>query len=159
MELLPLVLLSPLLFWVAWSDLTKMRIPNRIVFITLCVFVVFVPLLPIDSVMSRVLAALGVFAVGFVLFAFRMFGGGDVKILAALMLFIPPATLPLFGFVFSLSMLFGIGIVVTMRASPWAERSRWVSLRAKGYFPVGVAIALAGLVHPWLVAGLLSLPS
>ena len=89
-----------------------------------------------------------VFCIGFVGFALRMFGAGDVKMLAVLMLFVPPYTWPLFWLVFSLSMLLGIGFVLTLRSAPFAERSRMVSMRAKGMFPMGVAIALAGWLHP-----------
>ncbi len=154
MELLPLVLLSPVLVWMAFSDLKYMRIPNILVCIALGAFVLLAPFLPLESVLFRIATATGVFLIGFVLFAFRVFGGGDVKMLAALMLFIPHVTLSTFGLLFSMSMLLGMGIVITARASPWAAGSRWVSLRAPGYFPVGVAIALAGLMHPWVVAGL-----
>lgn len=148
MELLPLILISPLLIYMGYSDLRYMRIPNRLVLAMLAAFAIMAPFLPRDALLDRLLVATCVFGVGFVAFAFRLFGGGDVKALAALTLFVPPPALTLFGLVFSLSMAFGILAIVTVRRVPGVSRSGWVSLRANGHFPMGISIAAAGLLLP-----------
>ena len=155
METLPLVLLSPLLIYMGYCDLRYMRIPNTLVLAMVGVFALTAPFLPIESVGARVLAASFVFAIGFVTFALRLFGGGDVKALTALMLFIPPQTWPIFGLVFSASMLLGIVFVVTMQTVSSQQHSGWVSLRARGMFPMGISIAASGLLHPVVIAALL----
>lgn len=154
MELLPLLLAAPLMLWMAYGDLRYMRIPNRLVGGLVLIFVISVPFLPLDSSLERVIAALCMLAICFAAFSIGVFGGGDAKALAAMMLLIPPGTLNLFGLVLSLSLLLGLGLVLTLRAAPGAQQARWVSLRAKGMFPMGVSIALAGLVHPFAVAAL-----
>ncbi|SFC07636.1 A24 family peptidase [Tropicimonas isoalkanivorans] len=154
MELLPLVLAAPLLAWMAYSDLRFMRIPNWLVLGIVVIFVVCLPVLPMASVTSRVIAAACVLGIGFVTFAAGLFGGGDVKVLSALMLLIPPGTRVEFALLFSVAMLLGIAVVLTMRLAPAAARSGWVGVRAKGMFPMGISISLAGLMHPVMVSAL-----
>ncbi len=84
----------------------------------------------------------------------RWFGGGDVKIMTVLMLFIPTSTLSVYGFGFSASMLLGVGFIVTLRSAPWLNGTEWVTIRARGTFPMGISIALSGLLHPFLVNAL-----
>lgn len=156
MELLPLILLAPLLAYMAYCDMRFMRIPNSLVLAMLLIFVLTAPLLPMDSILARLAAASVVFVIGFATFAVRLFGGGDVKALSALILFLPPHTWLEFCYVFSIAMLVGMAFIVTLRAAPRAQTSSWVSMRARGMFPMGVSIALAGLMHPFLVAQLVS---
>ncbi|SNS45081.1 prepilin peptidase [Tropicimonas sediminicola] len=154
MELLPLLLAAPLMLWMAYGDLRYMRIPNRLVGALVLIFVLSVPFLPVESSMERLVAALFVLAVCFAAFAVGFFGGGDAKALAAMMLLIPPGTLNLFGLVLSVSIVLGLGLVLTLRAAPGAQQARWVALRARGMFPMGVSIAMAGLIHPFAVTAL-----
>jgi prepilin peptidase CpaA len=154
MELLPLVLAAPLLAWMAYSDLRFMRIPNWLVLGIVVVFVVCLPFLSMVSITSRVIAAVCLLGIGFVTFAAGLFGGGDVKVLSALMLLIPPGTRVEFAMLFSVAMLLGIAVVLTVRLAPAASRSGWVGVRAKGMFPMGISISLAGLMHPFLVSTL-----
>lgn len=131
-----------------------MRIPNVLVYIALALFVVTAALLPWTEIGWRVGIACAVLFVGFILFALRLFGGGDIKMLSALMLFIPSQTLSLYGVIFSASMLLGIAFILTLRRAPFAENSSWVSLGATGKFPMGISIALSGLLHPFAVNAL-----
>ena len=81
--------------------------------------------------------ALGTFAVLAVLFALRAMGGGDVKLLTALALWIEPTL-----FLKLLIMMALLGGVLTIGFAAWHVMKRQ---REKLAIPYGVAIALAGL--------------
>lgn len=154
MGLLPLILLFPVLLAVGYNDLRNMRIPNVLSILAIIIFIATAFLLPINEIGFRVAASLVTLVIGFIAFVFRIFGGGDIKILAALMLFIPSQTLALFAFVLSASILVGIGLVTALRTAPGAHQSNWASLQAKAKFPMGIPISVAGIVHPFLVSAL-----
>jgi prepilin peptidase CpaA len=148
MSLAPLVVLSPILVAVAIWDLRFMRIPNALSLIAVALFVISCLFsLPVDIV-ARVSVAATVFGLGFVAFCFRMFGGGDVKILSALMLFVPIQSLTLFAYLFSASMLIGILAILGLRRLPQAADHRWKSISASTKFPMGISIALSGILLP-----------
>ena len=148
MPLLPLVLIAPLLFSVAYSDLSRMQIPNALSLIAIAIFAASATIAPPDDVVWRVAVAAAVFALGFVCYCLGLFGGGDVKMLSALLLFVPVPTLALFAYVFSASMLGGILIVLALRRVPAAQRLGWKSISGSTGFPMGLPIAVAGLIHP-----------
>ncbi len=151
MDVIPLALVLPLLILTAVSDLRGLKIPNALSVIALALFALTAPLLPLPEIGIRLLAALCVFAVGFLLFALRTVGGGDVKILSVLMLFIPADTLVLFGYVFPASLLAAILLLGAGRAVlPPAPALR--GFNARGKLPMAVAIALAGAAHLLLIA-------
>lgn len=98
--------------------------------------------------------ALAAFAVLSLLFAIRAMGGGDVKLLTALALWIPPML-----FVEMLIIMAILGGILTLLFGAWHVMRRQ---RDKLSIPYGVAIALAGLwvigtgdLHGPAVAGLL----
>ncbi|SDL41668.1 prepilin peptidase CpaA [Aliiruegeria lutimaris] len=152
MELVPICLASPLLLWMAYSDLRYMRIPNWLVLGLVAIFLISMPFLPRDSVVSRLFTASLVFVICGFAFAVGFFGGGDAKVLPALILLVPSETLQFFGLVFSGSMMIGLGFVVAVQMVPQARNSRWLGIRAQGMFPMGVSISIAGLVHPFAVS-------
>ena len=147
MELLPLLLATPLLLWCAWTDFRFMRIRNSAVLVAVAIFVLTVPAVGWGEAGLRLVAAGLVFAVGFALFAARLMGGGDVKMGSALVLFVPTGTYTLFALLFSLAMMLGIGAMLALRAIPALRRAGPVSLRAQGTFPMGIAFGLCGLMH------------
>lgn len=154
MGLLPLALAVPILLWIAWTDFRLMRIRNSAVLAALAVFVLTIPVIGLSEAGLRFLAGMAVFAAGFAMFAARLVGGGDVKMGAALMLFVPTGTYALFAFLFSAAMLFGIALVLSLRAVPALRRAGPVSLRAKGTFPMGIALGLSGVAHLGVLAAL-----
>ncbi len=154
MSLLPLFLLTPVLIAVGYCDLRYMRIPNPLVYTALVLFAFTAPFLPLADVGMRLLAATVVFLIGFGLFALRLLGGGDVKMLAALMLFIPPQSIALYGYVFSFSMALGIIAILILRRIQIAGSGHWVSMQAAGQFPMGISIAFSGIAHAWLLQSL-----
>jgi len=151
-ELIPLLLFSPVLVVVAISDLRQMRIPNRLSLIALALFVGSCFVLPMNEISLRLFCAALVFCVGFLLYVFRILGGGDVKMLSATMLFVPSSSLVLFAYVFSASMLAGILFIVILRNLPLRLEENWVSMQENNSLPMGISIALAGILHLLLLA-------
>ncbi|GKY88621.1 prepilin peptidase [Sinisalibacter aestuarii] len=153
-DMLPLVLAAPLLVAMAVSDVRHMRIPNALVLAMLALFVVTAPfaLAPAEIALRLGVGAL-VFALGLAGFVAGMLAGGDVKGLAALMLFVPTGALAPFAFTFSAAMLAGIALTLGLRRAIGSPGSRYVSLAVDKGYPMGLSIALAGLLLP-LTAGL-----
>lgn len=147
-EYLPLILLAPVLLTVAYFDLRFMRIPDILTLIVLAVFVVTVAVFPPADLWTRVIVAASVFGLGFIGFAFRLIGGGDVKILSALMLVVPTSGIVVFANVFSASMFAGILLVLAIRQVPQINSLGWKSFGGSHKFPMGLSIALAGLSFP-----------
>jgi len=150
MQILPLLLLAPVLLLVGYYDLRYMRIPNALSLAALVLFLAAMPFLGWHEITLRVGLASAVFLLGFISFALGLFGGGDVKFLSVLMLFVPSQAVALYGWGFSVSMLIGVGFILTLRAAPWLEDTDWVTIRARGTFPMGISIALSGLLLPFL---------
>jgi len=98
-----------------------------------------------DSVGHRELVALAAFAVLAVLFALRWMGGGDVKLLTALALWIEPV-----WFLKLVIMMSLLGGLLTIVLGMWHITRRRKDRLA---IPYGVAIATAGLwvltAHYW----------
>ncbi|WEX88620.1 prepilin peptidase [Sinorhizobium garamanticum] len=80
-----LVIFPFCLTFAAFTDLFTMTIPNRVSGILLCAFVVVAPLagLGVGQMGIHIMAATLVFAVCFCLFALKVMGGGDAKLLTA----------------------------------------------------------------------------
>lgn len=147
MQALPLLLAVPILVWLAWTDLRWLRIRNHAVLAMVAIWLVTAPLIGWTEAGWRLLAGLLVLSACVAGFALRVVGGGDAKAVPALMLLIPTGTYAAFALRFSLAMLVGLAVVVALRAVPALRRSGAVSLRARGTFPMGLAIAGAGLLH------------
>lgn len=156
-SLVPLLLVSPVLVAAAYSDLRHMRIPNGLSWAALAAFLLLAPaFVGAEQAAERAVVAAGVLAAGVAMFALRLVGGGDVKILAALFLFVPTSTMSVFLLTFSAAMLCGIALMPVLRAFPGAASSGWVALRRGAGFPMGISIALSGLAHPHVVMALQS---
>ena len=155
METLPLLLMLPILVIGAYTDLRDLRIPNELSIFARTLFCCCALFIPIDEVLMRLLAAGLVFVTGFVLFILRFFGGGDVKLLTVLMLFIPSQSLMLYAYVFSASMLIGILLIVHLRKTPFQATETWASVQQANTFPMGISIAMSGIFHAvflyWIV--------
>lgn len=94
---LPIALFSVLLATAVYTDLREYRIPNAITFAIAALFPaqVLVPGAVADP-LGALLVAAAVLAVGTGLFAFGYLGGGDVKLLAAVSLWVGPRLMPEF---------------------------------------------------------------
>jgi prepilin peptidase CpaA len=86
-----------LLLAAALSDVTRYRIPNAIVYAIAAAFAVgAIANFAWPAIVWPVLAGVAMFLLGAVLFAFGLFGGGDVKLVAAMALWTGFADLPRF---------------------------------------------------------------
>lgn len=151
-EVIPLALLAPVLVAAAYFDLRYLRIPNVLTLLALAVLALTMLVAPPDDLLARLIFAGCVFGLGLLAFAFRLVGGGDVKILFPLLLAVPANGLLTFANVFSVSLLLGIGLILVARRLPSASASGWKSLGQTRGFPMGLSFALAGLSFPLVAA-------
>jgi len=140
-----------LLAWAVVSDFTSLRIPNRL---SLAVAVLFVAHVlaapaPVDW-LGGLLMALIVFVIATVLFHFRVMGGGDVKLMAAIALWAGPHGI--LGFLVVTSLVGGLLalVAVTPLRFVFAEAAealgggKAVRGAFRGVVPYGIAIAAGG---------------
>lgn len=145
-SLIPLILLAPILLFAAYCDLRWMRIPNYISLIGIAIFLLTVPILEPSEAMWRLAASTGVFVIGFILFAMGYFGGGDVKLISVLALVVPTPIWGAMPMIFSGAMLVGMVTIGLWQRAPRLHAIGWVSVTARGRFPMGVSIAGTGIV-------------
>lgn len=146
MTLMPLVAFLPILALTAWSDLRSMTIPNRLVGAGLVVLLPFALLLEPSEVLARLAVAGGVLAFSLAAFAARLMGGGDAKMLPVMALCIPGGWLAEYLLVFAASILVSLVAIALARRFATARAGGLVALRAGSPFPLGVPIALSGLL-------------
>lgn len=155
-EYAPLIAVSPFLIYAGLGDLRHLRISNRLVLCMAGVFFLTASMLPLAEIGMRLTAAGAVFLICMVLFCWRVLAGGDVKMMAAAMLFVPSNEVVSFGWSFSVSMIAAAVAVTALQSSrPLAARLRWVVAEAPGKLPMGAAISLALVMLPafrWITA-------
>lgn len=142
-----LLVLVPVLLASAVSDLRFLTIPNRHVLLGLGLFIVAAPFaLAWPDLAPRLIAAAITFAIGFVLFALRLFGGGDVKMMPVVMLFIPAPDMVLYLRLFAAALLVVTLSALVLQNAPRFRNLGWESARNRRHVPVGVAIAASVLL-------------
>ena len=95
-----LTMFGCLLVWAAWTDVTRFIIPNIISLLLVGLYPIHVLLAGLPQAMwiLAIGMAVIVFITGFVMFMFNVMGGGDVKLMSAVMLWIGPIyMLPFFA--------------------------------------------------------------
>ena len=152
----PVLLLFPAaLAFAAVMDLFTMTIPNRISLALIAGFAIAAPVAGLSShaILMHVAAGALMLAIGFALFSFNLFGGGDTKLLAAASLWTGfGALLPFLVGVTLAGGLLCILIVIYRRVPAdglplpgWAARL----LQTGGGVPYGLAICAGGLwIYP-----------
>lgn len=143
------VLLAVLLLMAAWTDIKTRTISNELN-ATIALLAIGFWWVAGESlwpdVALRIAVAMGIFILFALLFMLRMMGGGDVKMIAALALWLPLNALMVMLTVMALS-----GGVITVFL---LVRQRWRPNAERPEVPYGVAIAIGGL---WIIAnGLLT---
>ena len=140
---LPFVL--PITLWVAWSDLSRMIIPNIAVMSLLVVFI-FVGLiaLPLDIYIWRLVTGLGVLAIGFGLYLIGGIGAGDIKFAAAMAPFFDHGDGAFVVYLFAGVLLSSVATHRLARRVRAIKRAApgWVSWDSKK-FPMGLALSTA----------------
>lgn len=128
------------------SDLTRYEIPNRVSLAVVAAFALTLPEMPLWTSLAHVSAALVLFALGTALFVANVWGGGDVKLLAATTLWTGWSGLASFLLFTALAgALLALALLILRRTLPVAPAGRWYSRllsRSEG-IPYGVAIAAA----------------
>lgn len=143
------ILLAVLLLMAAWTDIKTRTIANELNVTIALLAIIFwwVAGESLPDIGLRIAVAIAVFVLFAVLFMLRMMGGGDVKMIAAVALWLPLQAL--FTMLTVMALAGGaitIGILV---------RQRWRPNAARPEVPYGVAIAIGGL---WVIAnGLLTI--
>ena len=164
--ILSAALTAILLILAAVSDIVRYRIPNKIVYAIVAAFAVGAIFnFAWPAIVWPVLAGIAMFLLGAGLFALGLFGGGDVKLIAAMALWTGFADLPRFLLVMGAAGgLLGLVLLLKRRrqlpatassaatpaepsAAPTSEAPPPEAPRPtrKSHIPYGVGIAIAGL--------------
>ncbi len=136
------ILTVPICLYVAWSDMARMKIPNKAVMLTVIVFAVAgLILLPFTDYAWRWLHLVVVLAVGFVMNMVGMLGAGDAKFAAAMAPFIALGDLFNVMILFAAIMLAAFFTHRLARAIPPIRNlvPEWESWKRKD-FPMGLAL-------------------
>lgn len=136
------LLATPIGLFIAWTDLTAMRIPNIAVLALMAVFAAVGPfVLPLPVWGWAWLHFVVVLVIGFVLSLTGSFGAGDAKFAAAMAPFVALADLRLFLVLLSAVMIASYIAHRVLRAIPAVRRATpgWASWEHSG-FPFGLAL-------------------
>lgn len=149
----------PLMLLTAYFDLKHLRIPNFLVLAVLAVFLItgFWGL-PLETFLWRLGAGAIVLAVGFVLFAAGLVGGGDAKMAAALAPFVAVddvAPLLLLYAVVTLILLLVLRLAMQLtrhRETGWRGVDQYARPSRERVFPMGLIFAITITVYLVAVA-------
>ncbi len=133
----------PVAFWVAWSDMARMKIPNAAVVALVALFLVLGPfLLPLADWGWRWLHLAVVLVIGFVMNMGGLVGAGDAKFAAAMAPFVALSDAAWFLVLFAAVLLAAFATHRGFRAVPAARRlaADWQSWN-RADFPMGLALA------------------
>lgn len=135
--------------YAAFSDLQQYRIPNWTSALAALSFVLYAVAAGMDSSTFAWHAGVGaiVLAVGFALFAFGTFGGGDAKLLSAVSLWAGPRHELIVLFVIALAGGILALAVLIFRRFPISQRlTAWKQMHSEERgIPYGVAIAVGAV--------------
>lgn len=146
----------------AWSDYSRLLIPNMYV---VYIGAAFIPAFILTTVLapdvsffttwkSHVLAGLFVFGITYILFYFKMVGGGDSKLLSVYALWVGiPGLAP---FLFSMALIGGVLGGITLALKKWKLikspiENSWIDKAQKGgqEVPYGIAIFAGAVITFW----------
>lgn len=143
----------------AWFDACKYIIPNTIP-ITLAVLFVAIAAFRFEhiAVLEHLGAGALVFCVGILAFRFNVLGGGDIKLLSAIALWVGLNLLPVFILAVALfGGVLALFLLAMRHLMGWAVRAQWMSVEPPVVFrpgekvPYAIAIgAGSALVTPYL---------
>jgi prepilin peptidase CpaA len=145
---------TPIAFWVAWTDLKWMKIRNQAVLALVAVYLLVGPfVLPLQGWAWGWASLAAVLAVGFVLSSVGLLGAGDAKFAAAMAPFVALGDLTLFMMLFGAVVLLTFVLHRLVRRLPVAHRLApgWESWTRRE-FPMGIALGPALLIYIALAA-------
>lgn len=123
-----------------------MRIPNWIMVILIILFVVTIPAIGWEEALTRCTVGLLTMILGIFVFIRGFFGGGDIKMTSALLLFVPSESYVDFLLFFAISLLTGVIVIAISKRIPIIQRSQFKGLTGESGFPMGISIAGAGII-------------
>jgi prepilin peptidase CpaA len=142
---------------VLWFDSTSYIIPNWLVGLLLLTYPVAVYMAPHAVDWKMATAGMGVvFVVGYIIFAMKWMGGGDIKLMTVLSLWVGLRALPDFIFIVALiGGVFAVGVWVIRKALPYLPKKPDSAplpriLRDNEPIPYGIAIAFTFLLLMWM---------
>jgi prepilin peptidase CpaA len=146
---------APVALWAAWSDMARMKIPNKAVYALALVFLgVGLIALPLAEYPWRLTHLAVVLVVGFVLNLVGLLGAGDAKFAAAMAPFIALADAVLFAYVLAAALLAGFVTHRIAKRIPAIRKrtAEWESWKRRDY-PMG--LSLGGALILYLLMGVL----
>lgn len=153
---LPFVL--PIGLWVAWSDMSRMKIPNTAVMTLLAIFVVIGPfVLSREILVAQLLHIPVVLLGGFFLNLAGAIGAGDAKFSAVAAAFVAPGDIATGVFLLGLVTALAVACHRTARSIPAvrAATGTWQSWQGRD-FPMG--LALGSWLAIYLLLGSIPMP-
>ena len=169
MHNLPLYILPTLLIAAALGDVMSLRIPNWLTLLTAGLFfpTALLMQMPVAEFESHLLAGVLLFIIGYLLFSFGIFGGGDGKLMAATGLWFGVGKI--IPFLFYTAFAGGVLAIVVIawslimmsweiegEAAPLAGFAKKLRTMAPSV-PYGVALAIGGILvfkDTWWMNGL-----
>jgi prepilin peptidase CpaA len=151
LELVALTVFAGLLVYAAYSDMTRLIIPNWVSIALVAIYPVVALLLgatPLDAGM-HLLFGLGVLAIGFVLFQFNIVGGGDAKLIAAVSVWTSmTAVIPFIMWTTLAGGVLALTLLAARQVMPVGEYPGFVDhlLKKRVGIPYGVAIMIGALM-------------
>lgn len=133
----------PFCLYVAWTDLTSLKIYNKTVLLLAAVFVMVAPfLLPWQDIAWQVGIAVFALVIGFVMTILGLFGAGDAKFVASASLFIHASDWMALGLIF---ILVSFTALIVHRVAKMLGAGKlvphWASFEQSKHFPYGIALA------------------
>lgn len=137
----------------AMTDMLSYRIPNWIPGVLIVLFAIAAPLggLPLETIGMHALVFAVTLLLGMGLFALNLFGGGDAKFMAAAALWMGPALIVKYVFMFALAGgALAIAILILRRLPMPASASRVPVLNQlllpTAGIPYGIALGVGALI-------------
>lgn len=135
--------------WGAWSDLARMKIPNKAVLALLAVFVIIgVITLPLDEYLWRYAHLVIVLVIGFLLTITGLVGAGDAKFAAVIAPFVAVVDLTNVAAIFAVTTIVAFVLHRFARATPLRKLApNWESWERKKDFPMGLPLAVTLIIY------------
>ncbi|SHF01839.1 prepilin peptidase CpaA [Litoreibacter ascidiaceicola] len=135
--------------WVAWSDLARMKIPNKAVLALLAVFaVVGLLTLPLEAYLWRYAHFAAVLAIGFLMTITGLVGAGDAKFAAAMAPFVAVIDGTFVAAIFAVTTIVAFILHRLARVTPLRKLApNWESWERTRDFPMGLPLAVTLIVY------------
>ena len=154
METTPLIVafaaMVPLMFYIMYSDLRSLRIPNWSVLAVLGIFVVTgLWSLPLETFLWRLAHGAIVLVIGFALYALfsAKIGAGDIKLITVLVPFVAGGHALFVLLVYAVLTFAALMVHRLIRAYLRGRKTGWIAFDQQIYFPVGLILGLTILLY------------